>query len=477
MTPVVRLAAHKLRARWRGWAALAVLIAIAGGAVLAAAAGALRTDTAYPRFLAASRAAGALVSPAGPGMSGFDAALATLPGVTGAAPVVGINAEPVRPDGTLDQIGTVFAPLDGRFGHSIEIPKLLAGRLPAANAPGEVAVDNAAVSLLHLHVGSVLPIAAFYPDPSKNVRRFTERVVGIFIASDSIVPVNDLAASARILASTALYRELGQNYWAFDGAYLTLKPAESISALTDSAQALAKRYRLTGGQVFVSDQTVQAATVERAIRPQAIALALFALALALTALLVVGQVAIRLLIGAASDNAALAALGLTRRQLLAAGLAEVAAAVAAGAAGAVCVAIAASPLTPIGPARLAEPHPGWRSPPGGRRRSGQSSVPPDQRRLARTAVCGSPSGSHRPERRSRRSLASASRSTRGAAGTSCRCAAPCSASRSRWPPSAARSPSARTCSVSPTRPHCTGRPGTSRGTGSSARSPRSSSAR
>ena len=76
--------------------------------------------------------------------------------------------------------------------------------------------------------------------------------------------------------------------------------------------------------MFVSDQTVQAATVERAIRPQAVALALFALALALTALLVVGQVAVRLLIGAAGDNASLAALGMTRRQLLAAGLAEVA---------------------------------------------------------------------------------------------------------------------------------------------------------
>ncbi len=132
-----------------------------------------------------------------------------------------------------------------------------------------------------------------------------------------------------------------------------------MTALTAEAQALAKRYKSsTGGQVFVSDQTVQAATVERAIRPQAVALALFALALALTALLVVGQVAVRLLIGAAGDNASLAALGMTRRQLLAAGLAEVAVPVAAGAVLAVVVAIAASPLTPIGPARLAEPHPG-----------------------------------------------------------------------------------------------------------------------
>ena len=223
-----------------------------------------------------------------------------------------------------------------------------------------MAVDNTAAALLHLHVGSVLPMTAFQPDPSKNVRKLTERVVGIFVASDSIVAVNDLANSARILASAALYRELGPAYWAFDGAYLTLKPGATVTALTAEAEGLAKRYKSsTGGQVFVSDQTVQAATVERAIRPQAVALALFALALALTALLVVGQVAVRLLIGAAGDNASLAALGMTRRQLLAAGLAEVAVPVAAGAVLAVVIAIAASPLTPIGPARLAEPHPGF----------------------------------------------------------------------------------------------------------------------
>ena len=53
LVPGDTVAAHKLRASWRGWTALAVLIALAGGAVLTAVAGAIRTDTAYPRFLAA----------------------------------------------------------------------------------------------------------------------------------------------------------------------------------------------------------------------------------------------------------------------------------------------------------------------------------------------------------------------------------------------------------------------------------------
>ena len=37
VVPVLRLAAHKLRARWRSWVILALLTGLAGGAVLTAA--------------------------------------------------------------------------------------------------------------------------------------------------------------------------------------------------------------------------------------------------------------------------------------------------------------------------------------------------------------------------------------------------------------------------------------------------------
>jgi hypothetical protein len=41
------------RGRWRSWLGLALLIGLAGGAAVAAAAGARRTATAYPRFVQA----------------------------------------------------------------------------------------------------------------------------------------------------------------------------------------------------------------------------------------------------------------------------------------------------------------------------------------------------------------------------------------------------------------------------------------
>ena len=74
----------ELRARWRAWLTLAVLVGLAGGVVLTAAAGAQRTDTAFPRLLESDHAAAVAVAVNGDGQ-GYDEALARLPGVTGLA--------------------------------------------------------------------------------------------------------------------------------------------------------------------------------------------------------------------------------------------------------------------------------------------------------------------------------------------------------------------------------------------------------
>jgi ABC-type antimicrobial peptide transport system permease subunit len=359
MRAVLRLAGHELRARWLGWVGLALLVGLAGGVVFTATAGARRTDSAYPRFLAASRASDVLIGPAGNGTGGYDEALAGLPGVAASAPIVLLDALPVEPGGKLDGTASVAAPQDHRYGHTLEVPRMLAGRQPDPDRPGEVMISNLTAQDLHLRVGSRLELAAVTDSGSGLVRRLSERVVGIMVDRDSVVPVNQLAGTSRIVASEALYRELGRAYVGADGAYLKLRPGYTVSEVSSEAQALAGKFRATTqGQIFVTDEAAQAATVERSIRPQAVALALFALVLAVTALLVVGQAASRQLLAASRDNGALAALGMTHSQLLAAGLIEVAVAVAAGAALACGVAVVASPLMPIGPARTAEPHPG-----------------------------------------------------------------------------------------------------------------------
>jgi hypothetical protein len=360
MRVIVIVAAQRLRAGWRAWAALALLVGLAGGAVLAAAAGARRTDSAFPRFLLGTAGADVLVGPARSGVGGFDFAIGKLPGVSLIAPVVGLNCQPLAANGKIDEAAVIAAPLDDRMGRVLQRPRLLAGRQPRPNRPGEVMVDQVAAAQLRVHVGSTLRLAALKNAPGSPIRRLTVRVVGIEVTADSIVPVNRLAQTGYLQASRALYRELGPDYQAFDGDYVRLAPGTTVGKFASEATRLARepQYRQTGGQLFISDESVQDATVERSIRPQAIALAIFALVLGLTALLVQGQAAVRLLLASSAANPVLSALGLTRRQLFAIGLVQVLVSVAGGALLACAVAIAASPLMPIGPARLAELRPG-----------------------------------------------------------------------------------------------------------------------
>src|SRR5215831_5848885 len=122
--PVLRVATLVLRAEWRArwvaWLALALVVGLAGGVVLTAAAGAQRTGTAFARLLQASRAAGVSVAVNGNGHA-YDQALARLPEVSGLARVlldqVG-NVSLVLPGGTrIPSIGA-YVSTDGRWGTS-----------------------------------------------------------------------------------------------------------------------------------------------------------------------------------------------------------------------------------------------------------------------------------------------------------------------------------------------------------------------
>jgi putative ABC transport system permease protein len=362
MSAVLRVAAHVLRTRWRGWVLLALLVAVGGGAVLTAAAGARRTDTAYPRLLQASEASDVVVAPARSGLGGYFRALAQLPGAAVVAAGIGLNVQPAGAAAGGGAVAEVAA--DGRLWHRVDIPKLLAGRLPRAGRASEIAIDQNGAARLHLRVGSTLRLVPLpnappgAPGSGDGIGKLTEHVVGIVVTRSSVDPVTDNDKLPLILATPALWHRLGSNYLAFEAAYVRLRPGATAGEFGRRAQALARRFPGTGGQIAVVDAGVQAATVERLIRPEAISLAFFALVLALTVLLIVGQAAVRQLAAASADTPVLAALGMTRAQLMAAGLIGVGVAAAAGAVAAAGVAVAASPLMPIGTARLAEPDPG-----------------------------------------------------------------------------------------------------------------------
>src|SRR5215471_17582497 len=149
----------ELRRQWRAWLALAVLLGVIGGIALTAAAGARRTDTAYPRFLRRSNAAQLAVLPALSGFRGYFRAVGrllqmSLPG-PGASPFSPLTAE-ASPGGE---------------GVSIDGVKVVAGHLFDPADPHAVMIDQQVADREHLRPGGILHLIG-YPQrgPSPDVR-------------------------------------------------------------------------------------------------------------------------------------------------------------------------------------------------------------------------------------------------------------------------------------------------------------------
>jgi hypothetical protein len=363
-----------IRSHWGSWALIALLIGVSGAAALTAAGGARRTDTAYARFLASSNASDVTVSPQnGTGLPSFYAALARLPGVRALGTFAGLRALPVQafplrlddPAAALVVEGTV----DGGLGLEIDRPRVVSGRMFGPDRR-EAVIDRDASRLLHLGVGSSLTLAVFPPgqDPSDlaHARLLAVRVAGIVTGRSEVVTLS--RQPPRVLLGPGTLRELGPSYFLYDGAYVQLARGTSADELGRRAQALAGQYPETAQRgsgaasnaspLLVANEADEVARVERTIRPQAVTLALFALVAAVAAWLIIGQQASRQLFLASVDNPTLRALGMSGGQFMAVGLVEVGVAAVCGMVLAVLGTVAASGRMPIGPARLAEPHPG-----------------------------------------------------------------------------------------------------------------------
>ena len=205
-------------------------------------------------------------------------------------------------------------------------------------------------------------------DPAKSQVPLTFRVAAVAVFDDQVVPTTGTSSEPRILLSpgfsgTALATRAYGTKGSIDylaQAYVRLKPGADPAAFIAAAQALSSRYPgvgANGGLVF-TDSSAQVAGTERAIRPLAVALALFGALAGLIALAVIGQLLARQMTLDAAGYGVLSALGMTRGALLALAAARLGLVTVAGGVIAVGIAIAASPLMPIGAARLAEPQPG-----------------------------------------------------------------------------------------------------------------------
>lgn len=355
-----------LRTRWVSWLALALAIGIGGAVVLTAAAGARRTETAFPRFLEQSRAEDVLINvgpPGEPDQKRFEKLVRGFPQVESTALIAPMLVVP--PDRSL-HTPYHYAGIDRRYGNAVNRPNIVEGRRPRADRTNEVLINRAMADEHGFEVGDVINWRAHSVQEdsddflSKESKPLHLRVVGIGVYPNEVVPTAPYDALPFIYLTPAFFERHQENAHVYGFFAIRLRNGEADAA------GFRKVLYETLQEFGASPQTLpmsmrfdRNAEVQRAIQPQAVALWIFAALTGAALLLVIIQVLARQILLDSDEYRELQALGMSRRQLFAGAMARVAVVAVVGAAVAVIGAALASPLLPIGSARLAEPNPGF----------------------------------------------------------------------------------------------------------------------
>ena len=350
MRAVVMVVQGRFRQYWKSWLALSLLVAVAGGFVLATAVSARRTADAFPQF-AARHGYDVIVYSGQPLPQ-----LARLPHVASALPV------PATFTGQL-RCASCHTPIDTDSMLINEVPPrelprmvtLLSGRMPDQSDPDEVlasftlAKDNGVRvgSVIQAQVASVAQLSGGPADRSP-VMNPALRVVGI-VAAESEFP-SGTSVHYDLYATTAFAAAVDHRAAAQSTYYVRL--ARGVADLAD----FDSRYRSLN--VYGAyDLDAAAGAVEASIRPQVIGWYVLAGLAALAALTVIAQAMARQAATERAEHHVLSALGLRPREFVLAALVRALLIGVAGGAGAVLLAVLVSPLTPVGEARIAVPSP------------------------------------------------------------------------------------------------------------------------
>lgn len=377
MGVVWTMAKAELRSRRVAIVALAVLIGLAGGVVMAAVAGATRTRQALPEFLRHNRPEDAAVAnldsfPAGE-QEALARQIAALPMVADAAWAAFVPLSEVGSDGLSSDQATRLSPvvvIDGSYYEDMARPLLVAGGHPRPDRAEEVAVDESLAARRGLGPGDSFDVRAFpaehlepalIGDPEGSggpIVRLTVTGIERQPFDLTAVPASSLQPEDPNLYLTPAFWDRYGDDIATLGTSLVVRlegGARSVGAFEEAV------LDLTDGEAFVepgAQDLVELPAVQQAIDVQAGALLAFGGLTAVVSFLIAGQAVSREAALAAADHSVLRSLGATRGQLVGAGLYRAGVVGLAAAALAVVVAVIASPLAPIGLARQAELDPG-----------------------------------------------------------------------------------------------------------------------
>ena len=305
-----------LRKRVAGMLAVALLIGVAGGIVLAAFAGARRTDTAFPRLLARQNALDVIVSP-GPEETVPATLLRKLPSVALAGNAYGFgiarwDGRGKRPNGFPQGVNGVGF-LQGDAPEHAEDPRATAGRLPRQNRLHELFLNDGAASMLGVEVGDTVHFTLykfedlFNEDGSLNdAAEFTPvrfKVVGTGSTLDDLLANENQETAEASVTSAFTKKYLDHASFQIAGVFLRNGAADIPRFTAELNHALGSQ------RVQLQTLVVRERQFQDVSEPYTTALWLFGLAAALAAAVVVAQALARMVAIDAGDNPVLVALG------------------------------------------------------------------------------------------------------------------------------------------------------------------------
>jgi hypothetical protein len=367
-----RPAWYRLRAGfrrdWAGYLAIAVIIGLVGGVAMASVAAARRTQSAFPRILAASNASHLHVDP-GPYSARVVDQISHLPRVRSAESYVALNG--------LRALRSGFADLQTPFNQQVELVGSLdglyfdqdrviitSGRRANPRRPGEIVTSEQAARRFGLRIGQSLNVNLYSgqqasdpglnPMTSQPVHRVRLTITGIGVFADEVVQ-DDIDRIYRILATPALTRRELRCCAAYlwTGLRLARGDRDVAPVLREFTKLLPR-----GTQGVFRVTSVVEGQGERAVRPESVAAGMFGVIAGLAALVLAVQAIRRKILGGRDARGILRAVGASPFAITLDASIGIIGAIAVGALLAVAVAVAVSPLAPLGQLHRLEPDPG-----------------------------------------------------------------------------------------------------------------------
>jgi hypothetical protein len=370
--PVIYRLRGQLRVGRASLLGLVLLIGVAGGAVMASAAAARRTSSAFDRMVTSNQVADALVTAENGNDPRFtEAAVRSLPSVAKAGRIDGAFVIPSRVSSLIDVVEAqvLVIPSEGEMA-SFDRMKVDQGRMPDQSRPYEVFVQRWWADQHHVGVGDRITVRAvtgkendqiqskwdtpgFLPALQHAGRSVSLRIVGVGGGADA-VSVDQHYEPLAWVGTRAFWNGYGRPSAGFWGLRVMLRPGATVE---DVRRQLASA--VPGLAITVQSLAATRAQVAQAVDPHVVALWAFCGICALAGLMVVGQAIGRRTASHAGDNVTLRSMGMSVHERVAAAFGEVVVVGIGGAVVAAAVAVLLSPLGPIGAARLAEPSPGF----------------------------------------------------------------------------------------------------------------------